>query len=413
MSWSDLKFSETDARAIQNRLHRLYEEIRRAAGDQGYRLADAAPERLVQLAEASALTQVGNDIDYTGKSNLLFFADDTTIDYIGGLYGERGKRLEASYALTTMRYTLAVTRTVKTLIPEGSRTTPDNKVFFATTRAVEIMPGELSADVEAKAMTPGLVGMGWEAGEINNMVVINPFVVSAVNITPTSGGGDGEALEPYRARIRMLPESFSTAGPDHGYEFWARTANPGIVDVRAWMPELDMDVFAAFLAPWGVTDAAGFYEALYNYFRESHTGPGNVNVAVLMREGEMPSEEVKEQVFETISSRTRRPLTDFVHVKSPEPVDYEIELKYWISLDRATEAQSIIDNIEAAVGRFILFQRSSLGVDIVPSFLVQLIMEAGAKRVEIVKPDFIVLKPYEVGIIVGEPIVTFEGLEVP
>ncbi len=76
MAFNDLQFSETDARKIQDRLQRIYEEIRRASGESGYRLAAADPERLVQLTEAAALTQVATDIDKTGKKNLLYFADD-------------------------------------------------------------------------------------------------------------------------------------------------------------------------------------------------------------------------------------------------------------------------------------------------------------------------------------------------
>jgi len=105
MAFSDLQFSETDARKIQAFLQRMYEEIRRANGSPGYRLAPSSPERLIQLTEAAALTQAATDIDMTGKGNLLFFAGEETIEYIGSLYGDRGKRLPASYALTTMRYT--------------------------------------------------------------------------------------------------------------------------------------------------------------------------------------------------------------------------------------------------------------------------------------------------------------------
>jgi phage-related baseplate assembly protein len=265
MSFSDLQFSETDARKIQDRLQRVYEEVRRAAGEPGYRLAAAAPERLVQLTEAAVLTQIATDIDKTGKGNLLYFADEETIEHIGLLYGDRGKRLTASYALTTIRYTLSTPRSVRTIIPKGYRTTPDNKVFFATKNAIEIQAGELYGDVEAECTTAGMAGMGFEPGDIKNMVDVLPFVAVAENITPTSGGTDIEGIEAYRARLQILPESFSVAGPDGAYEFWARSANPGIVDAKVWMPELDLTSFGEFLAPWGITEAESFYRALFNY----------------------------------------------------------------------------------------------------------------------------------------------------
>jgi phage-related baseplate assembly protein len=412
MSFSDLQFSETDARKIQDRLQRVYEEIRRAAGEPGYRLAPATPERLVQLTEAAALTQIATDIDKTGKGNLLYFADEETIEHIGLLYGDRGKRLPASHALTTIRYTLSVPRAVRTIIPKGYRTTPDNAIFFVTKNAIEIPAGELYGDVEAECMTAGMIGMGFEAGDISNMVDIIPFVASVKNITPTSGGADIEDIESYRARLQMLPESFSVAGPDGAYEFWARTANPGITDTKVWMPDLDIADFAAFLSSWGITDARGFYDQLFAYFRESGTGPGNVNIAVLMRDGGLPSEEIKNQVLETLSDKRVRPLTDFVHVKDPESVEYNIAGEYWIRTADSAKAQSIIDNVNSAVERFVAWQKNILGRDLNPSFLHQLIMECGVKWAVINKPAFTKLNPWQVGVLSSAPAqIVCKGLE--
>jgi phage-related baseplate assembly protein len=409
MSFSDLQFSETDARKIQARLQLVYEEIRRAAGESGYKLAPADPERLVQLAEAAALTQVAADIDKTGKGNLLFFANEETIEHIGILYGDRGKRLPASYALTTMRYTLSTSRAVRTIIPKGNRTTSDNKIFFATKNAIEIPAGELYGDAEAECTIAGMAGMGFEPGDINNIVDVLPFVATAENITATSGGADIEDIEAYRARLQLLPESFSVAGPDGAYEFWARTANPGIMDAKVWMPELDLQSFAEFLEPWGITDASGFYNALGDYYRESGTGPGNVNVTVLMRDGELPSEEILNQVKETLSGKTRRPLTDYVHVKEPEAKGFDIEVRYWIEAERATEATSIIDTVAKAVDRYIVWQKSRLGLDILPDMLHKFIMDCGVKRLEITEPAFRVLAPNEVAQFSGNKTVIYEG----
>jgi len=411
MSFGDLQFSETDARKIQASFQRIYEEIRRANGDPGFRLAAGAPERLVQLTESAVVTQVAADIDKTGKGNLLFFAGEDTMEHIGYLYGERGRRMAASYALTTMRYRLSVERPVKTPIPQGYRSTPDNKVFFKTLKTLEIPPGELYGDVEAQCLTPGSEGDGFEVGQIKNMVDLVPFVASIENITPTSGGADVEGLEEYRERLRLLPESFSVAGPDGAYEFWARSANPSIVDAKAWMPELDMEAFAEFLAPWGISDAAGFYKALGDYYRESGTGPGNVNVTALMKDGELPSEEILDQVKETLTPTKRRPLTDYVHVVPPETKEFGVEVQYWIETERATEAASIIDAVDKAVGRYIAWQRSRLGLDILPDLLHKLIMDCGVKRMDIIAPTFTVLKPNEVSQFNGLRAVTFMGLE--
>jgi phage-related baseplate assembly protein len=279
-------------------------------------------------------------------------------------------------------------------------------------KILEIPAGELSGDVEAECMTAGEIGNQFQIGDIKNMVDLVPFITSVENITACTGGSDVEGLEAYRERIRMLPESFSVAGPDGAYEFWARTANAGIIDAKVWMPDLDIDSFAGFLSTWGITDAANFYVALFNYFRESGTGPGNVNIAVLMRDGEFPSGEVKEQVLETLSDRRVRPLTDFVHVKDPEPVEYNISVRYWIHTGDAAMAQSIIDGVDSAIQQFVAWQKKKLGRDINPSFLHQLIMECGVKRVIIEEPLPAMLEFWQVGILGDIPAqAIFEGLE--
>jgi len=412
MAFGDLQFAQDDAVALANRLKELYEAIRRTNGEPGFRLSLASPERLIQQTEAAIIAQINHDIDKTGKGNLLYFADEETIEYIGYLYGERGKRLSASSALTTLRYSLPAVRPSKTPIPKGNRVTPDNKIFFATMKAVEIPAGELSIDVEARCLTEGTEGNNFAPGEIKNMVDLVPFVTLSVeNITPSDGGAEKENVEAYRERLRMLPESFSVAGPDGAYEFWAKTANPGIADARVWMAELDMADFANFLSAWGISDATGFYNALNSYYRESGTGPGNVDITVLMQNGELPSPEVLDQVYETLSSKTRRPLTDYVHVIQPEPVEFGISVRYWIETDRATEAASIIAAVNTAVEGYIAWQKSQLGLDIIPDRLHKVIMDCGVKRIEIIEPSFTVLETYEVAQFNGSKTVIYEGLE--
>jgi len=412
MIFEDLKFAEDDARALSVKLREIYEAVRRTqGGEPGFRQGLADPERLVQLTEAAILAQVNHSIDAAGKGSLLFFASEETAEHIGYLYGERGKRLAAAYALTTLRYSLSVVRSVKTVILKGSRVTADNKTFFATKKTLEIPAGQLTGEVEAECLTAGIIGNGFDIGLIKNMVDRTPFVTAVQNITVSNGGEDKESLEAYKERLRLLPESFSVAGPDGAYEFWARTANPGIIDARVWMSELDIQSFAAFLQPWGITDTVGFYNALFNYFRTSGTGPGNVDVTVLMKDGELPSNEVLQQVAEILTGKTRRPLTDFVHVISPTPIEFNVNFKYWIDTQRATEATSIIEAVNRAVEEYITWQKSALGLDILPDKLHKMVMDCGVKRIEITEPEFTVLKPNEVAQFGGNKTANFDGLE--
>jgi len=315
---------------------------------------------------------------------------------------------------------MALPRTVVTTIPQGYRITPDNKLFFATISVLEIPAGEMYADVEAECLTPGFAGMGFEIGEIRNMVDLAPFVASAVNITPTSGGADLEGLEAYRARLRMVPESFSVAGPDGAYEFWARTASPGIIDVKAWMPPVDLAAFAGylqdFLASFGVQAAvteshAAIWRGILNdLYRDSGTGPGNVNLAVLMQGGELPSQEIRDKVYAICNDRSIRPLTDFLHVIEPGAISYEIDLKYWIDRDDATYLLSIQMAVQTAVQGYIDWQCSALGIDINPDELQKRVKLVGVKRMVLPSPAFTVLHKWQIAVNTGVN-VSYEGLE--
>jgi phage-related baseplate assembly protein len=429
----DVVFAEGDARIIANKLKTLYEAVRRAGGEPAYRLAPADPERLVQLTEAALLAQVNADIDATGKGNLLYYAGEETIEHLGYLYGRRGTRLAASAAVTTIRYTLAVPREAATVIPAGYRVTPDNKIFFATVAPLEIPPGVLTGDAEARSLETGAAGNGFLPGEIKNMVDLPPFVSSAVNVTTSAGGADKESVEAYRARIRILPESFSVAGPTGAYEFWAYTANPGIADVKAWMPDLDFTAWKIFLSeilaahipqpvppdpdadsqmPVNLSDeeAAAWRKRFNEIVFETGTGPGNVNVAVLMQNGKAPEGEVLGQVYDVLNDIRVRPLTDWVHVITPSAAEYNIDFKYWILKTDAVYSLAIAEAVDGAVKDYIKWQSSELGTDINPSKLHEFIMNAGVKRLEITEPVFTPLKEWEVAKLIDLNVV-YEGLE--
>jgi phage-related baseplate assembly protein len=136
-----------------------------------------------------------------------------------------------------------------------------------------------------------------------------------------------------------------------------------------------------------------------------------VDVTVLMQDGELPSEEILNQVKETLNGKTRRPLTDYVHVVEPKTKEFDVAVRYWIETERATEATSIIDAVDKAVNRYIAWQKSRLGVDILPDILHKIIMDCGVKRLEITEPVFQILEPNEVAQFSGNKTVTYEGFE--
>lgn len=374
MPLPDIQFAPTDARAIEAAVISGFESAARSAGQTDFKLFPGDPRRLFLEALALMITQQNALIDHTGKGNLLRYAGNDTIEDIGWLYGPRGDRLQPTYAMTTIRFTLSTALSTVTTIAAGTRLAVGN-VIFATVENLDIPIGATSGTVIAQCETTGPAGNGFLPGQINALVDRNPFVATAVNITQSTGGADVEDLESYRLRVRNAPESFSVAGPDGAYAFWAKTAHPSIMDVGVWSPE-----------------------------------PGHVNVVPLVDGGNLPSVEILDAVRDTLSDRTRRPLTDFVHVLAPEPVPYEIAITYWIDQDDAANATAIQAAVTAAVEAYRLWQRGRLGRDIIPAELVRRVMNAGARRVKPALPKYTVLTQGQIAL-EADVRVDYGGLE--
>jgi phage-related baseplate assembly protein len=414
-NFDSLQFTETNARVIERKLNAFYEALRRASGETDYQINQDLPMVQEQATLAAGLTQVNVDIDQTGKQNLLYFANGQNLDALGDLYGARGNRLQASYAACTMQYNLQAIRGVDTPIPAGSRVTADNQLFFATLTQAIIPAGQLSATITAQCQTAGDVGNNYDVGDLSSMVDLIPFVVSASNITAPTGGGDSEEDDQYRNRIRQVPESFSVAGPDGAYEFWALQTDPSIIDAKAYMPNLEISSWQTLL--WNflntnreasdITEdmATAFYNAWGRMVKETGTGPGNVNVAILCKDGTLPSPELLDKVYANLTNpdQEKRPLTDFLHIISPEQVHYNIKVNYEVS--EGGDNALIYQNIVQAIQRFVNYQKTKLGISLNNSMLRDFLTQAGAYRVEVLEPAYTVLEPYQFAVLDGDPII--------
>lgn len=417
----DVIFADSNPRAIADRFQALYETLRRTI-EPDFSLGASSGERMVQLTESAVLAQAYTLLNDTGRGNLLYYARGEQLDHLGAFLGERGKRLGPTTAHTTLEYTLSTPLSVITTLPAGLKVTPNNQVFFATETPLEIPAGDTSGQVRAVATVEGRGANGFSVGTIRNMVDIPPFVSSVANVTVSDGGADWEEdgevgnLSPengYRGRLYMLIESYSVAGPDGAYEFWARSVSADVADARAWMPPLDLTAFIGWItSEFGVTktpeEAAELWESLNTVFRTSGTGPGNVNIAVLMRGGEPASSEVLQDVMDILDDKV--PLTDYRHPVAPTIVNYDIIFQYWINRSDAMRSPQIQTAVNQAVDDYALWQASVIGRDIAPLNLWSRVQQAGAKRVVITAPLFMPLKAWELAK-PGTRTVTYMGLE--
>ena len=130
----------------------------------------------------------------------------------------------------------------------------------------------------------------------------------------------------------------------------------------------------------------------------------------LLKNGQPATTEILDEVYEILSDSKTRPLTDKVETLAPIQVDYVIDLKYYIHTDDGANANIIQSKVSNAVQDFIKWQYEKLGRDINPSELTRLIVNAGAKRVDIISPIFTALDEFEIGNNISVNIV-FDGFE--
>jgi phage-related baseplate assembly protein len=363
----DIDFAVKDTKIIEQEIIKAFEE------STGRILLPADPLRLLILTFAKQISLQRSNIDFSAKQNLLKYAKDDYIEHIGALVG--AERLQPTFATTTIKFTLSSTQANVITIPKGTRITTRSKVYFETEEVGEIPIGELETEVKAICTQIGAIGNNFNIGEINQLVDIFPYFESVENTTMSQGGADLEDIERFRERIREAPEGFSTAGPFGAYEFWAKTASQLISDVSVTSPS-----------------------------------PGVVQIIPLLENGQPPTDDILDAVYNQCNDQKIRPLTDMVVVKKPEVINYDLKLTYYINRSETTVGLNIQNRVNEAVQSFIDWQKESLGRDINPSRLIKMIIGAGAKRVEIESPTFTKTDSHQVAI-AKEVLITYGGLE--
>lgn len=368
-----LKFIENNSEEIVNNLVSTFE----TALGETYQKSDERSLFLHQLAQVVVL--INSSINDVGNQVLLRYARGQALEDIGELLGVY--RLPATHATCVMQFTLSATQATKVTIPKGTRATPDGKVYFATTSDLVIKAGTLSGEVEAKATTAGSACNDFTAGSIRYIVDNVQYLGSVANVTKSAGGTDEESDDSFRERIRLVPESYSTAGCAEGYEYFAKSASANVGDVVVYSPVNDTTL----------TD------------EERQAGAGRVYIYVINADGSIPNEndDIIAQVAAATTAKDRRPLTDFVTVLPPEKVEYSIDFTYYIAEEDTGKSATIEKAVDEAVAEYIKWQSSKIGRDINPDKLRNLVFNAGASRIEITAPTFTTLNKTKIAALSG------------
>ncbi len=313
----------------------------------GRQIAPADVEMLLinGLAYRELLLRTG--LNEAARQNLVSFSRGAALEYLGDLVGVH--RLPASSAICSIEFALVPGHN-GVVIPEGIRVqSMDGKVIFQTVEEKVCPIGTVLATITAEATDPGIVGNGYIANKINIILDPQAFIATAKNIDTTTGGADEETDDALRERIKLAPASFSVAGPNDAYKFFAKSASPSIADVAVTSPI-----------------------------------PGQVNIYPLLDGGIMPTPEILAAVQAICNAEKVRPLTDTVVTAEPTTTNFTIVVDVTL-LTTAVQAstQAAIQQILEAYkeGR-----KNRLGLDVVRAKIASLSMIEKVYNVNVVSP---------------------------
>lgn len=355
-TYPDIQFVETDVETIINSMIALYELMYEEMTGKKKKVYPASPERLFISWCAAIVVQQRVLIEETAKKNVPRYAEGEYLDSLAELFHDI-ERLPAEPARATFRCYISEPQKQSVYVPEGTRITFDGEITFSTLEELEITAGQSYGDVAAECQTAGTVGNDLAPGQVTEIVDVYDYFLSVENITKTAGGSDEETDADYYYRMRESMESFSTAGPVNGYIYFAKSVSSAIADIAATSPEA-----------------------------------GVVDVRVLLKDGQEATETILKQIEEKLNAKDVRPMTDIVTVSVPDEDIFNIDLTYYIERNAQASNTIIAQEAAEAVEKYISWQTEKMGRDINPSKLVEMLMAAGVKRIDVREPVFSVVE---------------------
>ena len=302
--------------------------------------------------EAGQYYQMYQIMDNAAKMNLLKYSKGNFLRHLGAF--KKTFIQEPKPAVVTARFTLSEVRKDVIYIPQGTRITAGDGVYFATDDYAEVKAGDSFVDIDCTCESVGEVGNDYIPGQIEIIVDPVPYVASVTNTTKSEGGSGEESEESFRERIFLAPSSYSVAGPADAYEYWVKQYNSAAIeDVKIYEP----------------TEAV-------------------VDIRILLNGGALPSQTFCSGCLEYLKENPIIPLTDNDIVAAPDVVNYNLKAVYYIARSDLNNIAVIQESIEAAKDTYLNWQRTKIGRDINPDALTEFVRAAGGKRVVITSPVF-------------------------
>ena len=161
-----------------------------------------------------------------------------------------------------------------------------------------------------------------------------------------------ETDDALRERVILAPESYSVAGPEGAYTYWARSADPTIMDAKATSPT-----------------------------------PGDVVVSLLssIADGTADDDQIDavEAIVATVAGNAVRPLTDNVTVQSAEIVSYTVAAA--LTLFAGPDPTVVLATSQAALADYIA-RAKRIGRDITRAGLLGALVVEGVQNVTLTLP---------------------------
>lgn len=159
--------------------------------------------------------------------------------------------------------------------------------------------------------------------------------------------------EAYRERIQLSWSQLSTAGARNAYRFYAKSADPDVLDAEAYGPQ-------------------------------THNRPGEVDVYVLSRTG---SGTAPQALLDTVSHALNedevRPLTDYVTVQSAVLSEYAVVAT--LDIPDGPDAQTVLESARAALETYVA-QVHRIGGVAPLSGIYRALHQPGVTRVHLEQP---------------------------
>lgn len=312
----------------------VYEEIvRNIESDLGEKLHEGDEKKLFIKSLMPIIMALKNDINDTANQNFLENSREEKTDAIANSYFDT-KRLKPTKASCSGKAVLSEVQKKDILIPSGTKITSDGIRIFEIKENYIVKAGQKEVDVKLVSTSTGEKYNGILAGKINHIIDPIAYVSEIYNTEISKEGSDIEDDKSYRERARLEMESKSCAGPEGAYEYYAYSADNSISAVKVVSPS-----------------------------------PGTVRILVVVDNGESPSDEILKKVYDECSPRDRRPLTDKVETGTPEIVEYDIELIYYLDKNfptyegkwrKAIEGENF-DYESGSIRTFINWQQEDIG----------------------------------------------------